>query len=199
MDKLTMDDAMALAGSLVTVGHPFSQIAIQATALDLLKWCKGKVEAVDGMVVTVSPKKQAEDLIDAARNWEGGWPERGGTQRLRALFHELFPAPGAAPKWTPLSYEQTVARGLIRPPCNRCDDTGYIGKPPDVEFCLCRIGLHQKDWEGERGLQRINAPLPERKPGTVPTFPTLTYDQMKQALDEAERRKRDQLGRLGLD
>ncbi len=41
MADLEFEKAKNLAGALVTIGHPFSQAAIEATAFDLIKWCKG--------------------------------------------------------------------------------------------------------------------------------------------------------------
>jgi hypothetical protein len=113
---LTLEVARELAGSLVTIGHPYAQAAVNATALDLMKWCKGRL--LDGRIVT--PEKQAEDLVDVARAWPEGWPEKGGTAKLRALFVEMFPAPETATEPPAITIGELVATGRMAPPCEHC-------------------------------------------------------------------------------
>ncbi len=157
MADLTNEDALALASSLITIGHPFSPLAVQATALDLIEMCKGKVLG-PGQILT--PYEQAKKLIDRARSsWEEGWPERGGTRKLQLLFQEMF---GKPEEWVPISYEETLARGLVRPPCGRCDDFGHVGTRPTIQFCTCREGRHLKAWEGDSVLLRLNTEPVER-------------------------------------
>ena len=87
MADLSLTDAQGLAASLVTMGHPYSQAAINATALDLTHWCKG-CEIGDHIWI---PKEQAEAIVKEARlTWEDGWPEKGGTLRLLGLFRQKF-------------------------------------------------------------------------------------------------------------
>lgn len=87
-DELTMELAIKLAESLTTIGHPRMAGAILATAQDLLEWCTGAI--LKG--AAWSPARQAQWLVDTARrDWaEEGWPERGGTGRLRDLFRKKF-------------------------------------------------------------------------------------------------------------
>jgi len=85
--ELPFPVAQTLAASLVTIGHPYIQAAINATAMDLIQWCKGSF--VDGC--NWSPEQQAREITETARaTWEGGWPENGGTKRLLELFRARF-------------------------------------------------------------------------------------------------------------
>lgn len=189
-DELNFDVAVQMAQGLTTIPEfPRFAGAIRETAQDLVRWCTGAI--INRKLY--SAEAQAAVVITEARE---KWTTWQGTAALYKIFSEKFVDTQLHVPRAGLSYEETLARGLIRPPCERCDDTGYTGKPPNVEFCICRQGRHQKNWEGERGLQRINTP-PESKP--IRTFASLTYEQMKQALEDEERRKADQLRRLGLD
>jgi hypothetical protein len=84
--QLSRDYAVELAESLTTIGHPRFKAAIDATAEDLIRWCHGGIK--DNIVWNAS--QQASYLVRQARLWEDGWPERGGTARLRELFERLF-------------------------------------------------------------------------------------------------------------
>ena len=87
MAELPFPVAQTLAASLVTIGHPYIQAAINATAMDLIQWCKGSF--IDGC--NWSPEQQAREITETARaTWEGGWPENGGTKRLLELFRAKF-------------------------------------------------------------------------------------------------------------
>lgn len=157
MAELSFSVAQNLAASLITIGHPYQQAAINATAMDLVRWCNGIL--ANG--VRIDPEKQAQNLVDAARtNWEDGWPSQGGTARLYTLFREMFGKPSESGQ---ITYEQLQARGLIDPPCEHCDGGGYTGSPPFVEFCRCAQGRHQRYWQGERGLLRINTKSDDKR------------------------------------
>lgn len=113
MADLDFDDALQCASQLTTIGHPFSTAAINATAMDLVSLCKGVIR--DGRAI--SPAMQASQLVTAARmGWEEGWPDRGGTHKLKRLCQELFdPAPEAFKPWE-----------APKPPdCEKCGDTGW--------------------------------------------------------------------------
>ena len=86
MADLMLEDALRLAASLMTIGHPYQQDAVNATAWDLIVMCKGAFR--NG--ASISPVQQAEALIAEVRNWKEGWPDKGGTPRLREVFREMF-------------------------------------------------------------------------------------------------------------
>lgn len=89
MSELSFTVAQSLAASLTTMGHPYGQAAINATAVDLMTWCKGVF--FDGRFL--NPEQQAQKLVNHVRmNWDA-WPEQGGTKLLRAEFLRLFTPP----------------------------------------------------------------------------------------------------------
>jgi hypothetical protein len=220
MAELKFQDAEIIAGSLVTIGHPYAASAIRATAADLVKWCTGYTE---GLGVIWTPSEQALWLIEEARLWVDGWPERGGTAKLLALFREKFKAPVVIQPL--LGTEEAVSRGMIPPPCNACDDTLYVGKPPNVAFCVsCGLGKRNARWMGQSELDSRNAakpaPRPERLPSEAekkmiaagygpkaplpqPERPRAELEKMiaeAQAVHENEkRRKKEQLAKLDPD
>jgi hypothetical protein len=193
-DELNFDIAMEMAQALSTIPEfPRFAGAIRATAEDLVRWCKGAI--IDRR--HWSAEAQAADLVCDARE---KWTSWQGTAALYSLFREKFVKPQEHRPPVVLSYEETLARGLIRPPCTRCDDSGYVGKVPGVQFCNCRQGRHQAKWEGERGLLRINTPPVERKvSGSLRPFTPITEADMQRALDDELLRKAEQLQRLRLD
>jgi hypothetical protein len=113
--ELKWEAAQSLAASLTTIGHPFQTPAIQATAQDLMRWCTGAIR--DGRAITA--EQQAATLVNEARMTWDGWPEKGGTKQLFALFQQLFgPAESLAAEF----------RAYETPPpaaCKTCDDTGW--------------------------------------------------------------------------
>ena len=131
--KLDFEVAQHLASSLVTIGHPFQKAAIEATAVDLVKWCQGYFAGA----TVIDPERQAEQLVDRARvEWEDGWPEHGGTKRLRLLFEQMYPAKAVA--LTPADPNVLKSRGLLALPCPLCSE--------DAPFC---------EYGGRRGHQRF--------------------------------------------
>ena len=182
MPDLTFSVAQNLAASLVTIGHPYQQAAVNATAMDLVKWCKGRI--TDGGVQ--SPEQQAEALIDEVRTTWTEWPQ-GGTRALLELFQGKY-----APRKTvkPVTEEDMRARGLIDPPCEVCDGRLYVGEAPNLNYCItCRAGRHNARWDGEQGLRRLNTQgLKSQVPVT-----NLTYQQLQeraQAIYEEEQRRK---------
>jgi hypothetical protein len=88
MADISVQDALVLAESLTTIGHPkYPPGALMATAMDIQGWCKGGI--FDGRPWT--PLEQAAAIVEEARTtWEGGWPDKGGTMRLFCLFRAKF-------------------------------------------------------------------------------------------------------------
>ena len=86
MAELELRKAVTIANALLTIGHPFAQAAINATAMDLVNWCHGYI--ADGQVIT--PEQQAEALVERARTEWDGWPEQGGTKQLLELFRSMY-------------------------------------------------------------------------------------------------------------
>jgi|SRR5215831_18232798 len=83
---LDWEAAQRIAAQLLTIGHPSHAAAIQATANDLVDWCKGVT--ING--VFIKPEQQANQLVtEARRNWDE-WPAIGGTKQLYALLRRIF-------------------------------------------------------------------------------------------------------------
>ena len=202
MANLDMKDAEILAGQLATIGHPYGAVAILATAQDLVDWCRGGI--FGGRPWT--PAEQAGALVKEARLTLGNWEKAGGTTALRSLFGDMYPqCCESDPAWKPITFEEMIAKGLIRPPCETCDDRQLIGQAPEIRYCMaCPGGRHLAKWEGERGLQRLNHP-PIEKPRPTRDFSTvepITPAQMAAALEDEQRRRAEQqplLHRLGVD
>lgn len=119
MADLKWEVAQGLAASLMSIGHPYNQAVIDATALDLCHWCKGAI--IGGCAWT--PEKQAEELVQEARTTWDGWPDKGGTKQLLELFRSKY-----APKPKQVTEEERIAaliaRGLLSEPCVFCRDEG---------------------------------------------------------------------------
>lgn len=115
MADLNLTKALNLARTLTTIGHPYQETAIEATAFDLMKLCKGVFRGGRA----ISPEKQGEELVTAARTtWEDGWPDRGGTARLYKLARELFDPAKVEPAFRPFEVP-------LPPACEQCGDTGW--------------------------------------------------------------------------
>lgn len=176
MPDLAFEVAKNLAGSLTTIGHPFSQAAINATAMDLVKWCKGII--IGGRAI--GPEEQAEQLVDEARFTWTEWPEKGGTRQLLALFRTLFPAPSAG---TQPGQSYAIPREHA---CGTCSDTGWeiveceekktsSARPcracgakranPEPQLCPKCNGKETITYETDTGPRRILCPCvpPERR------------------------------------
>ena len=200
--ELTPDIARDLAGTLVTIGHPYSPVAIAATGIDIYEMCKGIIGPAAPNGQRLTRYEQAHMLVTAARNWTEGWPERGGTAKLKQLFRELFPSREleALPV---LTHEEAVARGMIHGPCEACNDKGFVGTVPNIDFCFCYEGRYRR-WEGAN-LARLNTP-PEPEPappgrskqpgGLQPVAATITIASVRELLEASIRRKQEELKRL---
>jgi hypothetical protein len=114
MADLKLEIAQSLAAALMNIGHPYQQSALNATALNLIKWCRGNI------ALGLSPEQQATALVEeAAETWTAGWPERGGTAALFALFKAKYvPKPKEQSEDEMLS--SMIRRGLLTAPCPLC-------------------------------------------------------------------------------
>lgn len=181
--RLEFPVAQRLAAALITIGHPYQQPAIDATAWDLVKWCGGYF----GSNRPISPEEQAESLIEEARvEWETGWPEKGGTRRLHELFDRMYPHKTQAPA----TLEDVRARGLLPPPCPYCAD--------DATFC---------EEGGARGHKRLLDDLAALPPAEPTDAKKKTMQAVTMTLDEVlargeelwraeQARKREQLKQI---
>ena len=114
MPDLTFTMAQSLATALTTIGHPYAQAAVNATALDLMTWCKGVFW--EGRIV-MNPEAQAQALVNHVRlNWDG-WPEQGGTKQLYEEFVRMFSPAAAA--------GENIWQASPPPACEACGDTGW--------------------------------------------------------------------------
>jgi len=188
MAELTLPVAQNLVGFLLTIGHPYQQAAVNATALNLMKWCKGNI------VLRLDPEQQAQALVEeAAETWEK-WPE-GGT---RALL-ELFRAKYAPPKREHTFEErlpEMIARGLLAAPCQHCE--------PGAPFCpYGGPRSHEKAAREEREAAERRAKVIVDVTVAPKPKPSIDLEQLRarsQAVyEDGERRKQEQLERVGCD
>lgn len=189
MAELEEADSLAFARQLKAIsGFPRDEEVITAHARFLRRWCKGAI--IPGGARTL-PAGQARWVVETAVLT---WDKWMGTKALHDLFLTRFPAPPQEPKpeWSPLSYEETISKGLIKPPCEVCDDKLYLGNPPNMSYCLtCPGGRRNAKWEGEAGLHRLNRqgkPVGLRgftTPGVVPP------EDMARASEVEEKRRRE--------
>lgn len=182
-EEWTINVARELASSLITVGHPYLPAAIDATALDIYGLCTGTL-GTKGYMLT--PREQAVALVNAVRNWPEGWPERGGTRRLKDQFNEMFKP--AEPEWKPASATDLVKQGRLAPPCEHCE--------ADAEYCEFggpRRHAREKVIQSEYDRAWAERQLAEQKRKLLPKTEPLSYNQMKAALDDEQRRRREQL------
>lgn len=199
MADLDMKDAELAAGQLTTIGHPMKPEWLLATAQDLNEWCKGGIYGG----VPWTPAQQANALVQKARLTFGEWSRAGGTTALYALFQQMFPPKTEkAAEWKPLTLEQTIERGLIRPPCEVCGDDLVVGVVPNLLYCTaCPAGRHQARWEGERGLARLNHPeatKPSRDFATAAGM-VMTPETVRRVIEDEVRRRREQYEKLGIE
>jgi len=137
MADLSFDLAISLARSLTTIkGCSRFEDAINATAHDLVRWCKG---AVIGRQIW-SPEDQALWLVTEARET---WSEWTCTADLRTLFRKKFEPQQLAP-------ERKVFDPGVKPPidCHRCEDVGTV----DGQYCHCVMGREMKALWGDKLL-----------------------------------------------
>ena len=190
MARLDFDVAKSIAASLITIGHPFAGSAIEATAWDLVEWCGGCPQK--GRQPQWSPEQQAAWLVKEARTtWPNGWPERGGTMALLALFRGKFESLEPPP---PLGVDEACRRGLINRPCEICEDRLYLGTVPNMLYCLaCPEGRRNARWSGEQALHKLNTTPPpvKRKRAVIDLDDVLRRGQA--IYEDEQQRKREQI------
>lgn len=150
-DEWTPRAARELAATLTTCGHPLMAAAIDATALDIYNLCEG-VLGPNGLMVT--PREQAIALVQAVRDWEAGWPERGGTHRLREQFRSMFKREELDPAYQPGA--DLGPKPLIA--CALCTDRGTVRNNGKWEYCACAAGAATQADCGDSWLALLNAP-----------------------------------------
>jgi hypothetical protein len=194
MADLTLSVAQNLAGSLVTIGHPYQQAAINATAMDLLKWCKGAI--LDGRIW--SAEQQAEALVEEARTTWDQWPEKGGTKQLLELFRTKYaPKPKAASASLEDRVPDMIARGILAAPCSHC--------PAGELFCeyggaRAHETAAQEEREARESAKRVTregAKLTRKRPYTPVDLEQFIRGG-KAVYEDEQRRKRQQLERVGI-
>jgi hypothetical protein len=156
--------ALTLATELTTINDcPRSNIAINAMAQDLIRWCRGWI----GNNNVWPPEAQARWLVREAREkWAEKWL---GTGALKQLLEARFP-----PSVRPGNAAQPLGE---KPPteCSDCNDTGIIRVRGRHQYCDCDLGARIRTDAGDnaqRWLDRMDksskvasAPEPRRKSG----------------------------------
>jgi hypothetical protein len=182
-EPLAWEDALRLARSLKTIkGFAWDEANIEATAADLVGWCRGYVTANR----VWSPQDQALDAVTAARHT---WVEWTGAADLHALILAKFPPKARAVDFVPASEQDLVRRGLL---CGKCFGEGKF----DGDYCTCNMGRAAKRWDAHNP-----APAPV-KPNVRP-IRTTNLDQLlrdgQRLWEDEQRRKREQLEAAGID
>jgi hypothetical protein len=152
-DILPLQLALELAGSLTVAGHPRNQAAIHATAMQFIRLCK--VCSLKGRSWT--PEQQAEELVRVIlTEWEGGWPERGGSKRLQDLHRLMF-----TPAVLPSNYVRPLGE---KPPvnCSRCNDFGVAYESGQAFYCDCPEGQDCSAQFGGAWLEIVRRVSPKR-------------------------------------
>ncbi len=177
---LDFTTALHFARALKTIkGFPWDEDTINATAADLVKWCKGGF--ISGRPWT--PEEQAGAIVDEARE---SWEEWLGSSQLKRLFLEKFaPAPELKP---PASSAELVQRGLLAPPCIHCE--------PGAEFCEFG-GARQHQRAAAEIAARPPAPVPNRRAAAPVDLDAIVRDGERLYREEQERKAR-QLQEHGL-
>lgn len=191
MATLTFEVALQMAGSLTTIGHPYAKPALDATAMDLMKWCKGGI--FDGRVWTA--EQMAEAMVEEARTTWGDWTEAGGTTALRALFKAKFSKPPASWEQKFNGEERGIAslieRGLLTPPCEHCG-------PADP---YCEFGGAKRHGAAVAKERALGKEAMAREPPPPPPA-ARDYNEMSRralvAYEDEQRRKAEQLQKVGM-
>lgn len=175
--ELDFDNAQHLARALKSIkGFPWDEDTINATAGDLVRWCKGGI--INGRLWT--PEEQAGAIVDEARE---AWEEWQGSRQLKLLFLEKFtPAVEEKP---PASSAELVQRGLLAPRCIHCE--------PGAEFCeyggakqharaAVEIAAAQAHWKTH------DLPIrPPTKPAARPT----SIEELRRQVEAMERARKE--------
>jgi hypothetical protein len=140
--------ALTLATELTTIYDcPRSNIAINAMAQDLMRWCRGWI----GQNNIWPPEAQARWLVQEAREkWTEKWL---GTGALKQLLDARFP-----PTVVPGNAAQPLGE---KPPiiCSHCNDTGIIRVGGRHQYCDCDLGARIRTDAGDnakRWLERMD-------------------------------------------
>ena len=150
-DILPLEVAVKVAGSLTVAGHPRNQDAINATAMQLIRLCKGC--QINGQ--SWNPEQQAEELVRlVTEEWGDGWPERGGSKRLQDLYRSKF-----IPEVLPPNPAQPLGEKLPIN-CSKCNDFGIVGEVGKKVYCDCPEGEYCRAEFGERWLAIVSGPKP---------------------------------------
>ncbi len=181
-----LEVAKRQVGFLITIGHPWQERAVEATALLLMKWCESE--------------EQAQALVEkAAETWNEGWPEKGGAVQLLALYRQMFPQ--LKPKEKDVSAEERVAQllaeGRLAPRCELC--------PADEPYCRYGGKVAHAWYEDYWTRPEMGPPEPPpRKLAEPKPFIPITEATVEQLLErgkanytDEQSRKREQLERDG--
>jgi hypothetical protein len=197
MADLKLEVAVNLVGNLLAAGHPYQQSAINATALLLMKWCKGAI--VNG--VTWSPEQQATALVEEAGLWEGGWPDKGGPKQLLDLFRAKFKPVRTFNTFVELTAEEKAACD----PANFCAECHGFGTRRInglTQYCPCDAGqAFAVQCGGQEWLDRINRPAGASTAANPVTRASIEQllAHAQENLEDEQRRKAEQLARVGCD
>lgn len=197
MADLKFEIAQGLVGSLLTAGHPYQQSAINATALLLIKLCKGAI--VNG--VPWSPEQQATALVEEAALWEGGWPDKGGPKQLLDLYKVRFKSAGKSTFVEPTPAEKANYHAYEATICAECHDFGTRTVNGLVEYCPCRQGeIFAATCGGQSWLDRVNSRRLKHGKTAQPAIDvTKLLAQAQANYADERRRKKEQLENVGCD
>jgi hypothetical protein len=137
---------------------------------------------------------QVERVVD---RWLDTGADVPKPAQLNALAREMFD-PKTDLTAPVLEYSEAVIRGLIAAPCPACNGAGYVGQPPNAEYCTaCVVGRHEQKWNGAAGLERVNEPpgppRPAPREGWLRHFTPITPEQMAEAVRDEQRRRETQV------
>lgn len=190
---LDLEFAKSMVRRLMAIGHPYHEDAIMGSALDLTEWCKGAF--IDG--VAYAPEDQADWVVTQARRWAEGWPDRGGPEKLRALFMEKF-APGQSadlPQFPPLEIKEAIRRGLVSGPCRYCLEQAAAAATDTPEICPYAGATGHKKYLPEleaSSAQTAESAKPKEASKTGMTLPRIELEQL---IANAERNYQEDLRR----
>lgn len=154
--ELDLEVALKLATQLTTIADcPRSAIAIEATAQDLIRWCRGWI----GQNNVWPPEAQARWLVREAREtWTEKWL---GTGALKQLLDARFPStslPGNAAQ--PLGEKPPIE-------CRNCQDNGWLCVRGRHQYCDCDLGTRMREDFGadaQKWLDRMDRTLQRASP-----------------------------------
>ena len=129
-------------------------------------------------------------VAQACERGHEGWPDKGGSAKLRALFDALFPKPRnetwsqeRADEENAAMLASMIERGILTPPCAACE--------PGAPYCeYGGLKRHQRA-RAEEEKARLNVPPPRRAPMPIDVGKILSQGRI--AFEDEQRRKREQL------